>query len=555
MGLPGQGKAGGVPNEDFFSEGGSAEAVAAVTSDISSLAPPDLMPLDALPPRPDFMKTRFPVSMEEYRALSAAAAEPDLAPMAFAPDDTVTEDQSTTPASPPDDEEPGADVPEDGIVLGGQAGEAQAPATGHSFDATTATGMRPPDCTMAVGPNDVLVSVNVDLACYRKDGSLRFRWPNMNALFKSVIPPDANLFDPKLAYDHYAQRWIVVVAARRKSPNGSWILLAASKGADPVGPYWVWALDFTLDGSTPSANWADYPTLGFDTQAVYISTNQFKMTGTTNNFQYAKIRVLTKADVYAGAAIGWWDFWKLKNTDDSFAFTVQPATHFRGPGRNPPAYFANGHWPSGNTLTLWELQSPTAGADSTLQRFDVPCRAYDLPPDADQKGTQTKIETNDPRLLNAVFQYAGGVQRLWVAMTVKVTWSDEPVARSGVQWYEIDVPSRTVAQQGVYGARGFYYYFPAIQTDANRNAYLLFGRSNAAEFASLRQTGRRSTDAANALQSSVLVKAGESTYTEGRYGDYFGNARDPVDPGRAWMYGEYADASNKWGTWVVSAKF
>jgi hypothetical protein len=332
-------------------------------------------------------------------------------------------------------------------------------------------------------------------------------------------------------------------------------MLAASQTPDPAGPYWVWALNASVDGSNPSNNWADYPMLGFDTQGIYISTNQFQFNG---GFSYAKLRILNKTEVYNGAAIRWWDFWGLRNTDNSLAFTVQPAVHFRGVGGNPPAYLVNALFPGGTTLTQWELQNPIAfwtGGAPTLQRWAVNCRRYDLPPDAEQPDTTTRIETNDTRLLNAVFQFVGGTQRLWTTHTTSITWQGDSAARSAVQWYEIDVTSHAVVQQGAFGASGFYYYFPVIQTDIRRNAHVGFGRSARSEYASFRQTGRLVTDPANSLQGSSLVKAGESAYTQGRWGDYFGNARDGADANQVWLYGEFADARNTWGTWVCSTRF
>src|SRR5262245_41095149 len=53
-----------------------------------------------------------------------------------------------------------------------------------------------------------------------------------------------------------------------------------------AGAYWVWALDATLNGATATNNWADYSRLGFDTQAIYISSNTFAMGG---GFQFAKL--------------------------------------------------------------------------------------------------------------------------------------------------------------------------------------------------------------------------------------------------------------------------
>jgi len=336
---------------------------------------------------------------------------------------------------------------------------------------------------------------------------LQFRWNNMTALFKNVLPPGASIFDPGIFYDHYASRYVVVIAARRQSPAGSWLLIGVSQTGNPGGTYWIWALDARLDGSNPTNNWSDYPKVGFDTQAVYIATNQFQIGG---GFQYAKFRILNKSELYQGAALHWYDFWNLKNPNGSGAFTVQPASHFRGVGANPPAYLVNGFFPSGNQLTLWALANPVAswsGGTPSLSRQAVPCRAYDFPPNAQQLGSANLVSTNDPRLLNAVFQNAGGVQRLWTCHTVKISWQGDPQARCGIQWYEINVPTATVVQQNAYGASGKYYFFPAIQTDINRNAFFAFCRSGSTEYVNVRQTGRRVGDPANTLQGSALVKA------------------------------------------------
>lgn len=536
-----------VANE-YCSWGAGAGDTPARSRSIEDLTAADFELVPARAAEPSWMVTRFPVSVEEFRVLTEDASQPDPRAMSPTTDPTLTEDD-------PSEAEEGRlgadDVPEDGQFPPGEG--PSGPLIGHSFEATPQTGFSAPDCAIAVGPDDVLVAVNVDLAGYRRDGSLRFRWSGMASLFSAVLPSGAGVFGPRLAYDHYARRWIVTCAARRESPAGSWVMLGASQGSDPIGPYWVWALDFAVDGSDGSDNCADYPMLGFDTQAIYVTTNQFRVGG---GFAYAKVRVLDKAQVYSGSALGWWDFWNLKNPDGRPAFTVQPAAHFRGLGGNPPGYFLNALWPGGNTLTLWALQNPLAswrGGVPTLERFSVQCRGYELPPDAEQRGTETRIETNDSRLLNAVFQFAGGVQRLWTAHPTKATWSGDRAARCAVQWYEIDTPTRAVVQQGAFGARGFYYYSPVIQTDVNRNAYLAFGRSSSEEFASLRQTGRRVTDGANSLRSSARVKAGESSYTGGRWGEYFGGCRDPADAGRAWLYGEFADGANAWGTWAFSA--
>jgi len=129
------------------------------------------------------------------------------------------------------------------------------------------------------------------------------------------------------------------------------------------------------------------------------------------------------------------------------------------------------------------------------------------------------------------------------------------MARSVVQWYEIDVPTKKVEQQNAYGASGKYYFFPAIQTDISRNGYVMFGRSSSTEYGSLRYTGRRVTGAKHDLEGSRLIKAGESAYLGGRWGDYFGICRDGDNSRRVWGYGEYAATRGRWGAWVAEMSY
>jgi hypothetical protein len=520
---------------------------------LAELTPEELLELPPSPIRhPDFIN-RFPVSIEEFESLERAARELSETPSApgGGPDAQVDTEapETTIEGNPPED----GDYGEDGPVL--------APTSLANFEGIPQTAFRPPDCTLAVGPNDVMVSVNVDLVGYTKAGVQRFRWANFTTLFNPVLPPNAQLFDPKLAYDHYANRWIVCVAARRATPQGSWIMMAVSQTPDPAGPYWIWATDATVDGSTSTGNWADFPMLGFDTQGIYVSTNQFVFGG---NFAYAKVRIFNKAELYAGGAgaghnIRWFDFTRLRNSDNSLAFSVQPAAHFQGLGGNPSAFLVNSLFPRGSSLTLWTLANPLGlwtGGAPTLTSASVACRSYDLPPAAVQRdGGTVRIATNDTRLLNAVFQSAGGTQRLWTTHTSAFTWPGDTEARSVAQWYEIDVPSRTVVQQNAYGASGRHYFFPVVQTDSNRNAYLTFGRSAADEYGQLRQTGRLVGDPPGQLQGSALVAAGQSAYNGGRWGDYFGIGRDPSDARTVWSYGEYAGTGNTWRTRVTSARF
>ena len=531
--------------------GAASEPLAGSVRSMSDLTPEELMVLPPSPIRdPEFIN-RFPVSIEEYESLKLEAREHAQGALAAEAEAEVQTDEEapTLVGNPPEDGPDGALDAE------------LAPASLASFDAIPQTAFRPPDCTLSVGPSHVMAAVNVDLVGYTKSGTQSFRWANFTAMFSPVLQQGVQLFDPKLAYDHYSDRWIVCIAGRRAAPQGSWILMGVSQTADPAGPYWIWATDATTDGPNASSNWSDYPMLGFDTRGIYVSTNQFGFGG---GFSYAKVRIFNKAEMYAGGVgathnIRWWDFWNLQNPNGSKAFTVQPACHFQGLGGNPSGFLVNSLFPSGNSLTLWTLANPLGlwtGGAPTLTSASVSCRAYELPPAAVQKdGGTVRIATNDTRLLNAVFQSVSGTQRVWTCHTSKHSWAGDTEARSVVQWYEIDVPSRAMTQQGAFGASGRHYFFPVVQTDIARNAYVTFGRSGPDEYGQLRHTGRRVADPAGQLQGSALVVAGQASYNGGRWGDYFGIGRDPTDRRTIWSLGQYAGSGNSWRTRVASGRF
>jgi hypothetical protein len=534
---------------DNKNSGGLDEPLQSASFDPSTVSPEMMASMiNSDVKKPAWKSNKYPVDLEEYRKLQKEAEKPDKASaMALSSADGASADADEEAAVM------AVELPEDGEFGQGPVG-ALAPALLSGFEAIPSTGWIPPDCVAAVGPNHVVVAVNSEFRVYSRSGTF-IRRTLAGTFFSPVLPSSASIkvFDPRIVYDHYNGRYLMIFAAIQSSPQRSWCCVAVTKTNDPLGSWWIYALDAAKDGSTATTNWMDYPMLGFDPNAVYIGMNQFR----GNSFQYAKLRILNKTELYAGLPVKWYDFWNLKNTNGSLAFTVQPCCHFRGLGPGS-AYLVNAIWPSSNILTFWTLTEPLkywSGGAPTLSRVSVPCRSYDLPPQAKQKGSATPITTNDSRLLNAIYQNAGGVQRVWTTHTVKASWAGDSEARSNVQWYEINVPTKTVVQQNGYGAKGAYYFFPVIQTDLSRDAYILFGRCSPTEFGALRVTGRRVTDPLNDLQNSALVKVGESAHTSGRYGDYFGIGRDPLDQNRVWGVGEYAESGGNWGTYVVSVKY
>jgi hypothetical protein len=357
------------------------------------------------------------------------------------------------------------------------------------------------------------------------------------------------IFDPKALYDQHAGRWVLVAVAVQNSPRNSLHLVSVSNSSDPLGPWRNYRFNAMVDGSNATNNWADYPALGVDHQALYITSNMFAFGG---GFQYAKIRVIPKTGPYSGGAAPFFDFVRMRNADNSLAFTIQPCHTFGAP---QVEYLVNSAFPAGNFLTLWRITNPTA-AMPTLVRQQVPVSPYSLPPNAEQSGGAPPLNTGDVRVLHAVFRG----DSVWTAFTTAHNWGGTS-NRASIQWCQIRAAAPAVVQQGVYGTTSFHYFYPASCPDNNGNMTMVFSRSGPSAFGSIFYTGRRSTDLLGTLQPSALLKAGVTHYAKldgsgrNRWGDYNGVAADPANPRLIWFYSEFASAMDSWGTWVGSSFF
>lgn len=424
---------------------------------------------------------------------------------------------------------------------------AAAPLPSTNFAGFTATGWIPPDCTMAAGPNHVMLSVNSSVAVYNKTGGGPVLVRTLTVWFNNVIQ-GATVFDPKLLFDQHTGRWVLLAVAVSQNPKKSAYLLSVSATTNPLGQWRNYSLNAMVDGGTATNNWADFPALGVDANNLYITSNQFAFGG---GFQYAKIRVVPKAGPYSGGAAVFFDFVNMKNPDNTTAFTIQPCHTFGAP---QVEYLVNSRFPSGNSLTVWRVTQ--SGAAFSLTRTSVPTANYSIGPNADQRGNNDPLNTGDVRVLHAVFRG----DSIWCALTTAHNWVAATNTAS-IHWFQIRAAVPALVQQGVYGAANVHSFYPACCPDANGNMILVFSRCGTSEFGSIFYTGRKSTDALGSLQPSALLKAGVANYVSkdsggrNRWGDYNGICADPSNPKGIWFYSEFAAAVNKWATWVGSASF
>ena len=401
----------------------------------------------------------------------------------------------------------------------------------------------PPDSQIAAGPTYVVAVINSLMAIYDKTGVQQGSFQQLSSFFSS-LGVNGEIFDPRIIYDQTDNRFILSVAEvdMTNLTNGH-VLIAVSQTSDPTGVWNKFALNFMGRNLSNTANtFPDYPTLGLSSSAVYISTNQFQLTPsclTTDTegcqFSDAWVAVVGLPQLLSStppSTLTVTTFKDITGASGRLAFTLQPALTYGTPSYEflvAADFSAN---PS-STLNLFAI--PTSGTP-TLSKADLTVPPFSMPPNAVQGGSGALIDTNDFRLLNAVWENGS----LWCGQNV----AGSSVGGADARWYEIvlsDLSSMTLGQSGTVSGSGEA-YFPALSVKADGMAAMAFSTSSSSLPASAAYTAREPGDPAGTMQGFTVYRPGSGPYDESvgnRWGDYSGISEDP-DGTSIWMISEFA---------------
>ena len=397
------------------------------------------------------------------------------------------------------------------------------------FPTIGATGWNPPDPTVAVGPSHVVVAVNATIAFYDKaTGSETFRASLANAGgFFGALGAGGFVFDPKVIYDHYAQRF-VVVALEVYDPDQSWIDIAISDDSNPNGTWYKYRTDAVLDigGSTV---WWDFPGIGYDNNAYYVTGNLFGLSG--GPYGGVGFRVFNKTPLLTGAAATY------STLREAGLYTCMPALHF---GANNAAYFT--HIVNSTTARVYAIRNPITAP--TIVSTNVTTPAYS---GAIGAPTVNGSEVSNAGITMPYFRNG----RLWLVHNASIS------GRNVARWHEFNLNSWpntgsvTRVQSGdIDAGPGMHTVFPAIAANAAGDAGVSVGVTSATTRVAVAIAGRRAGDPLGRMGVPVVVKQGESD-GGGRWGDYYAVAVDPNDDTTFWGVGEYRGPSG-WQNWVSS---
>ncbi len=399
----------------------------------------------------------------------------------------------------------------------------------------TLTGLEPPDTHAAVGAAHVVEVVNTAIAMYNKDGSVARDAEEFTAFFApDLVAGDQFLFDPVVAYDEMADRWVLgVLSAATASAAETDLLYAVSDTSDPTG---AWSEQHRIDFHDVSPDlFADYPKVGFNADAHVFTFNMFG--GSYSNVDILSIEKNSVLDADAGT------FTRYISQRPGSSFTMAAATMHGSQSGDPMWFVEEAGYANGNAIRAVRMNN-VLSATPTFSDYVLSVDSYDLPPSAVQPGGT--FNTNDTRILNAEWRDNRLVATHAVGLSGEAT----------VRWYEMDTSGGVASldQQGTLdGGVGVHTYFPSIAINAAGDIGLTFMQSSSTEYVSMYVAGQVAGSLPGVMGSPALVAAGNQTYGGGRGGDYSGITVDPITD-TFWAANEISldgpAPDPLWSTWI-----
>jgi uncharacterized repeat protein (TIGR01451 family) len=398
----------------------------------------------------------------------------------------------------------------------------------------------PPDTNGAAGPNHLMTVLNTQVRIQSKTGTI-VSTVSLDGFWLSLSAP--NVFDPKVLYDPYGNRWIFTACADPQSSTSS-VLIGVSQTNDPTG---TWNL-FRVDVDSSNTVWADYPSIGFNKDWIVVQINKF--TVAANAFMGSNIYAFDKAKLYS-------------NTSASFTLFQDPTGFVQAPAITYDNSLATMYllelW-SNSQLRLSTITG-TVGSEALTLGTAFPSAGTNTwafsGPAAPQLGSAVKIDNGDFRLQNLVYRNGS----LWTAHTIFLP-AITPT-RSAIQWWQITTAGGVTQRGRIDDATAANFYaYPSIAVNSADDVLIGYSHFSTSTYASAGYSFRTALDPLNTLQAETVLKAGEDVYVKDfgsgtvRWGDYSNTVVDPSNDLDMWTIQEYAATDvgiaandDRWGTW------
>ena len=422
----------------------------------------------------------------------------------------------------------------------------------------TATLRNPSDNSLAVGRDQIVQTVNSQLAIFTRRGAI---YDSTGRVLRGPVPTNQifsgfggacgsnNNGDAVVRYDQLADRWLLVMPIFRRVPwrtprptaapsdSGRFAMCyAVSATSDALGAWHRYEFDRTL--------FPDYPRPAVWPDGYYTPTS------TGDDVIEKHVCIADRLRMLAGAAateqcIIVPDV-NFLNTSDLDGTGLPPA------GAPNIVVAAGGSQLKGiidaDELQVWALH--VDWGDPRRTRLDGPQHLAVAPYRylcggqltrcVPQPGTDRRLDAQGDKVMPRLVYRRFGTHEALVAVHSVNT----AAGGGGVRWYELRVGARralVVHQQGTYAPDSHFRWMASPALDRLGNIGMGYSFGGASDFPGQRFAGR-TPDAPRgmlSLREAILATGGASQTTTLRWQDYTQTAIDPVDDCTVWYVGDY----------------
>ena len=430
---------------------------------------------------------------------------------------------------------------------------------GQNFTASTLgvdSSALPPDSNGAVGPAHFVELINGRFAVFDKaTGSPVQSFTDVTFWSRAgvTIPARWAVTDPRLVYDPVSQRWFAVQIDfdTLGMINSNHFLLAISSTADPAGTWTGMAI--TADPTLSTT--ADFPTLGVDSNGVYLAGSMFDTGG---NLVSSALISIPKTNLLAAnpSVAGMTRFANLSLAERGII--LQPAVALDGSGganilstASLGVDLTTGNFVTNTTLVTFAVQNAADQNGATLGSSSVlTVPEYTAPLDPPQPDGTTNLADGDARFSAAVYR---------VGAVLYAVHNTEVDGRAALRWYRIAADTSAVLESGTISDPVLDLFYPSIAANTNGTAIIACNGTSSTNFVSCYATVGETVNGVTTFGGLVLLKAGAASYQDGsgvesRWGDYSTTTVDAADPSSFWTIQMYPAGPTTWATQVTQLR-
>jgi hypothetical protein len=433
----------------------------------------------------------------------------------------------------------------------------------------------PPDQGLCVGkdptlpgnPTVVIDSVNDALGEYSPSGTLL-----RTIISQAGFLGDPNAFsDPRCFYDTQTKTFFFTIISSASFG-------AANDTFDDVGVFngtHGFAL-YQFDTSIGGTCFGDQPHVGYDSNNLYLATDQFCNTGylgalliAVSKSQLVQEVALPNAVAFGPVSLGGIPILTLQPAISAGIGTEYLSNSF------PFDQFGNSN-SIDKSLGLWQVHNGQNLNKAVLTGQIITSEVYAFPMPAASTGngsvttvtvgglpipvlSEQFLNPDDDRMQQVQVVNNNGTLEMWASLSTALTLKGDPSARDGAAWFKIDVANAKIAQQGYVGVAGSYLLYPAILQTNEGTTTMVFTITSTSINPSSAYTVMKSGSTHFGAVTIAAAGAGPHLsfalplFGRSRWGDYSAAQLDPSGA-NIWEATEYIppvanqDPIDNWGT-------